>query len=506
MTEIQNCLPERARHFFIRLRNSKWEESTKYYTAKLSKSRSEAAARNMLNSGFQQSVEWNITMDRMGDWAYQYFEAAIEACKLYEIALTRELCSCIEIAVTDLLLSQQRNALNNSATGAAGAITIPLSVRQQLSERPQSLPRYNEIMIALERARVASEKAAAQKLIAPETLAMAVIPKESREGNRPDVLHVLIASPGDVKEERDAATRAIYEWNAINANRGMINILLNPIRWETHSYPESGDRPQALLNRQIVADGDFLIGIFGAKVGTPTGVAESGTIEEIEQFRLAGKYVALYFSNAPVARNADRNQLDALDRYQQARKKDTKYEVFSSADDLHGQLFKHLTGIVRRVAEPLRLGMWRQEAGVQEPLGNVAKDMPKQEETARRQVDWKGLEEQKWEPLVSLVLKVEGQEQVNTLSLKSPVEFALVEAALLSSSGIKLHQFPVEGDRVFSRGFSVPIDHKSLLKIANNDQGYLRFGLFFEGVLSYRVVRQSDGINSAVGFPFGPKL
>lgn len=62
-----------------------------------------------------------------------------------------------------------------------------------------------------------------------------------------------------------------------------------------HSYPESGDRPQALLNRQIVAREDFLIGIFGTRLGTPTGVAESGTIEEIKEFRKAVKYVALYF-------------------------------------------------------------------------------------------------------------------------------------------------------------------------------------------------------------------
>lgn len=51
--------------------------------------------------------------------------------------------------------------------------------------------------------------------------------------------------------------------------------------------------------------GDFLIGIFGNRLGTPTGAAQSGTIEEIEQFRKAGKHVALYFSTADVPRNAD---------------------------------------------------------------------------------------------------------------------------------------------------------------------------------------------------------
>jgi hypothetical protein len=81
----------------------------------------------------------------------------------------------------------------------------------------------------------------------------------------------------------------------------------------------SGVRPQAILNKQIVESGDILIGIFGYRLGTPTGKAQSGTIEEIEEFRKAGKYVALYFSTADVPRTADRDQLKALEDYQPAR-------------------------------------------------------------------------------------------------------------------------------------------------------------------------------------------
>jgi hypothetical protein len=57
-------------------------------------------------------------------------------------------------------------------------------------------------LIALERARVESEKATAQKADSLEPKARTVTAsKEHREGNRPDVLNVLIASPGDVNEE-----------------------------------------------------------------------------------------------------------------------------------------------------------------------------------------------------------------------------------------------------------------------------------------------------------------
>jgi hypothetical protein len=71
--------------------------------------------------------------------------------------------------------------------------------------------------------------------------------------------------------------------------------MLHAVRWETHSYPATGERPQGIINRQIVDSGHLLIGIFGNRVGTPTGEAQSGTIEEIEQFRKTGRYVALYF-------------------------------------------------------------------------------------------------------------------------------------------------------------------------------------------------------------------
>lgn len=158
------------------------------------------------------------------------------------------------------------------------------------------------------------------------------------------VINVLIASPSDVSEERDIVTSVVNAWNA--AHYSTTAIMLNAIRWETHSFPASGDRPQAIVNRQIVDEGDFLIGIFGIRLGTPTGEAQSGTIEEIERFRKAGKHVALYFSTADVPRTADRDQLRALEAYQRERKKDTLYSTFSTPEELRERVSQHLPGIV----------------------------------------------------------------------------------------------------------------------------------------------------------------
>ena len=180
-----------------------------------------------------------------------------------------------------------------------------------------------------------------------------VHPELPRTRHFANVLNILIASPSDVAEEREVVTRTIYEWNA--AHFSATGILLNPVKWESHSYPASGDRPQAIVNKQIVESGDILIGIFGHKLGTPTGVAQSGTIEEIEEFRTAGKYVALYFSTADVPRSADRAQLEALESYQRERQKDTLFFTFSDPRALHDHLTGHLPKIVQELRRQLRL-------------------------------------------------------------------------------------------------------------------------------------------------------
>ncbi len=112
------------------------------------------------------------------------------------------------------------------------------------------------------------------------------------------VFKVLVASPADIGEERNVVPEVINEWNAINAASS--RVILMPVKWETHSAPLLGDRPQAVINKQLVQDCDMLVGIFWTRIGTHTGVAISGTAEEIEQFVELEKPVMLYFSQAPV--------------------------------------------------------------------------------------------------------------------------------------------------------------------------------------------------------------
>jgi hypothetical protein len=125
------------------------------------------------------------------------------------------------------------------------------------------------------------------------------------------VLPVIIASPGDVTEYRALARDVLHEWNYIHSSP--TNVVLMPVGWETHASPELGSTPQELINERVLEDCDLLIGIFWTRLGTPTGRAASGTVEEIQRHVEAGKPAMIYFCEAPAAlQTVDHAQYNAL--------------------------------------------------------------------------------------------------------------------------------------------------------------------------------------------------
>ena len=95
------------------------------------------------------------------------------------------------------------------------------------------------------------------------------------------VYRVLIATPSDVEEEREIITNAIQNWNDLYPFSKKVVLL--PLKWETHTAPDYGERPQEIINKAIVDDCDILVGCFWTRIGSPTGEEESGTIEEIKK-------------------------------------------------------------------------------------------------------------------------------------------------------------------------------------------------------------------------------
>ena len=124
--------------------------------------------------------------------------------------------------------------------------------------------------------------------------------------------------------------------------------VLLPVKWETHARPESGVRPQAAINAQIVQASDILIGMFWTKLGTGTGVAESGTVEEINQFVEQQKPALLYFSDRPAAPSGiDLKQLRKLKDFKDETYSQALVGSFSSVDELRMKLLRDLTSQLR---------------------------------------------------------------------------------------------------------------------------------------------------------------
>jgi hypothetical protein len=161
-------------------------------------------------------------------------------------------------------------------------------------------------------------------------------------------IRVLIASPGDLEEERDIVVEAINDWNAANAFDD--SVVLLPVRWETHATPETGIRPQAAINSQLVKECDLLVGMFWTRLGSNTGVAESGTVEEIDQFVAAGKPAMLYFSRRLVdPGKINWKEQERLHEFKSIRKANALVQEFSQLDDLRRLLVGHLNTQVRKL-------------------------------------------------------------------------------------------------------------------------------------------------------------
>src|ERR1017187_7019942 len=163
-----------------------------------------------------------------------------------------------------------------------------------------------------------------------------------------ETYRVLIASPSDLTEERQVATEAVSEWNAVHAVAE--SVVLLPVKWETHATPQSGIRPQEAINRQLVRGSDILVGMFWTRIGTSTGVADSGTVEEIDQFVAAGKPALLYFSSRPIDPNKiDLKQHRKLKSFKAATYRKALTGSFSRVEELRQNLVRDLMQQVREM-------------------------------------------------------------------------------------------------------------------------------------------------------------
>lgn len=162
---------------------------------------------------------------------------------------------------------------------------------------------------------------------------------------RARAVKVMIASPGDVGAARQVVRDVLQEWNFVHSEDKQL--VLMPVGWDTHAQPAMGDRPQALINKQVLQGCDLLIAIFWTRLGSPTGKSDSGTVEEIEEHINAGKPAMIYFSQEPVRPDSvDDAQYRALKEFKKDCESRGLVETYESIQEFREKFSRQLAQTV----------------------------------------------------------------------------------------------------------------------------------------------------------------
>jgi hypothetical protein len=170
------------------------------------------------------------------------------------------------------------------------------------------------------------------------------------------LFRVFVGSPSDVVEEHQIIQGQIEQWNRDHGP--LTRVRVEYTNWRTHSHPEAGGRPQALLNKQVVDKSDIVVGIFNARFGSSTGKADSGTEEEIRRSIKKGKPVMVYFENLPLPRR--RKERDEFVKVEQFKKKlgqSAIYHSYTDVEAFESAFRQHLAGAMNDLLAKYKTGL-----------------------------------------------------------------------------------------------------------------------------------------------------
>ena len=152
---------------------------------------------------------------------------------------------------------------------------------------------------------------------------------------------LLISCPGDITDEIGIVEEVVASFNQQFTNSLGISIL--PRHWSKSSYPQSGGKPQELLNEQFVKDCDAAVAIFWTRFGTPTDEYKSGSEEEIQIMLDSGKQVFLYFCEKPIKPGYDSEQYKLVEAFKEKYKDKGIYWTYDSNESFKELFNAHLT-------------------------------------------------------------------------------------------------------------------------------------------------------------------
>jgi len=163
-------------------------------------------------------------------------------------------------------------------------------------------------------------------------------------------LNIFIATPNDVIEERKLLQEVVNTLNFGVASKN--KIVLELIKWETHTRPSFGKYPQDVINKQICEYAyDIFICIMWNRLGTPTDSSKSGTLEEFENAYAAlhdnnQLKLMLYFNNKPSSIMTDEEILqkrEVISFKNSLTKRGIYYCEYNGTDDFKNKIQAHLT-------------------------------------------------------------------------------------------------------------------------------------------------------------------
>ena len=170
------------------------------------------------------------------------------------------------------------------------------------------------------------------------------------------LFRVFVGAPSDVDEAHVVIRGQIEEWNRDHGPLSRARVEFT--NWRTHSHPAAGDRPQALLNKQVVDPCDIMVGIFNKKFGSPTGVADSGTEEEIIRSIKARKKVMVYFSNQPKPKlgkahkkSKARNEFERIEKFRCKLRENALDHTYTDMPAFEKAFRQHLASVMNELLE-----------------------------------------------------------------------------------------------------------------------------------------------------------
>ena len=190
-------------------------------------------------------------------------------------------------------------------------------------------------------------------------------------------IRIFFSSPGDVQEERPIARDLIDELQRLHGEQLGVNLIYKG--WETDTYPEIG-RPQGVINQQI-GEYEIFVGVFWNRYGTPTGEADSGTVEEFERAlknhdENGIPAVLFYFRQSP-------GSMETVDELEQKRKiiefreqygdRAGLYDTYTDLDNFKKKLRGGLLHSVKDLLSKKTSSESNEEnTAVEEPLGEFS--------------------------------------------------------------------------------------------------------------------------------------